>query len=201
MPDVSEKKCTKCGSTTNGFYKNRAVKSGLESECKVCRGKVINKWQEANQERRKLKTYQWIKNNLERNRAIQRKSSTKRRSAVKGKLVDNFRRGINNSLTDKLTKRSAKGGRRWQSLVGYTLEQLMRHIESQFLPGMTWENYGKWHIDHRIPISAFNFEKPEDIDFKRCWELRNLRPLWAIDNIKKWAKLSKPFQPSLRLAM
>jgi hypothetical protein len=64
---------------------------------------------------------------------------------------------------------------------------------------MSWENYGKWHIDHRIPIDAFNFTCPEDIDFTQCWALRNLRPLWAVDNIKKSNKLEKPFQPSLLL--
>jgi len=62
---------------------------------------------------------------------------------------------------------------------------------------MTWDNYGKWHIDHVIPTSVFNFEKPEDDDFKRCWSLQNLQPLWALDNIKKGNKLEKPFQPKL----
>jgi len=45
--------------------------------------------------------------------------------------------------------------------------------------------------------SVFNFSKPEDMDFKRCWALSNLQPLWAADNFSKHAKLKKPFQPSM----
>jgi hypothetical protein len=76
-----------------------------------------------------------------------------------------------------------------------------RHLEKQFLPGMSWENMGEWHIDHKIPIAAFNFEKPEDIDFKRCWALKNLQPLWKSENCIKGAKIDKPFQPSLNLSL
>ena len=90
-------------------------------------------------------------------------------------------------------------GSRWESVVGYTIDQLKESIEKQFLPGMDWNNYGKhgWHVDHKTPIAVFNFEKPEDTDFKRCWSLKNLQPLWAIDNLKKHAKIERPFQPSL----
>jgi hypothetical protein len=51
------------------------------------------------------------------------------------------------------------------------------------------------------PITAFNFNTPEDIDFKRCWALSNLQPLWARDNLSKQNKLIKPFQPSLLLRL
>ena len=63
---------------------------------------------------------------------------------------------------------------------------------------MTWDNYGKvWHIDHKIPLAVFNYTRPEDIDFKLCWSLKNIAPLGAIENMKKGAKIEKPFQPSL----
>ncbi len=78
-----------------------------------------------------------------------------------------------------------KAGRPWELLVGYTLKDLMNHLEKLFKKGMTWANYGQWHVDHKIPISAFNFNVPEDIDFKRCWALENLQPLWAKDNVSK----------------
>lgn len=95
---------------------------------------------------------------------------------------------------------TAKAGRKWESLVGYTVADLMVHLEKQFQEGMSWENYGPvWHVDHYIPKSAFNYSQPEHIDFKRCWALPNLRPLWAADNIKKHAKVPHPFQPSLAL--
>jgi len=92
-----------------------------------------------------------------------------------------------------------KRGRNVFKLLGYPVEELQRHMESLFDNSMTWENYGRWHIDHKVPISAFNFTTPEDIDFKRCWALSNLQPLWRLDNIKKGDTLSIPFQPSLAL--
>jgi hypothetical protein len=67
------------------------------------------------------------------------------------------------------------------SALGYDGDELRRHVESQFLPGMSWANYGEWHIDHIKPRSTFRL--PNEI-FK-CFALSNLRPLWAIDNISQ----------------
>ena len=79
----------------------------------------------------------------------------------------------------------------WENLVGYTFQDLMKHLESRFEPGMTWENYGRngWHIDHVIPKSFFTITSVEDEHFKRCWSLNNLQPLWEADNIRKGAKI------------
>lgn len=82
-----------------------------------------------------------------------------------------------------------KQGRSWESLVDYTLAELVAHLERQFTKGMSWDNYGlgngKWHIDHIIPVTAFSFESETDPDFKACWGLPNLRPMWGSDNIRK----------------
>jgi hypothetical protein len=83
----------------------------------------------------------------------------------------------------------------WERHLGYTWAQLKRHLEKRFKPGMTWENYGQWHIDHIRPIAAFEFEDYADRGFKRCWSLQNLRPLWAVDN---WVKNAQRRVPSLR---
>ena len=50
---------------------------------------------------------------------------------------------------------------------------------------MNWDNYGQWYIDHIIPKAAFNITSPYCDDFKKCWALDNLQPLWAENNIKK----------------
>ena len=65
----------------------------------------------------------------------------------------------------------------------------------------TWKDYleGRLQIDHKIPISVFNFSEPEHTDFKRCWTLKNLRLLPARENLMKNAKLTRPFQPALKL--
>jgi hypothetical protein len=81
----------------------------------------------------------------------------------------------------------SKNGRRWEKLVGYTADDLMARLESLFADGMIWDNYGEWHIDHIKPISSFNFESKHDPEFRECWGLQNLQPLWAKENISKGA--------------
>ena len=70
-------------------------------------------------------------------------------------------------------------------LLGYTIEELMIHLENKFINGMTWDNYGEWHVDHIVPMSSFDFESTECENFKKCWSLENLQPLWAEDNLSK----------------
>ena len=54
---------------------------------------------------------------------------------------------------------------------------------------MNWNNYGKWHIDHVRPDRSFNYKSVKDKEFQECWALKNLQPLWAIDNLKKGGKI------------
>lgn len=117
----------------------------------------------------------------------------RRRTNPQYKLNANMSGGIRQSL------KSGKNGRHWEVFVNYTIKDLMKHIEKQFKEGMNWDNQGDWHLDHKIPIVAFNFNSPEHIDFKRCWALDNLQPLWAKENIQKKDKIKKPFQPSLQI--
>lgn len=100
----------------------------------------------------------------------------------------------------KLLK-NKKSGTHWEKFLDYDKDTLKNHLEKQFKPGMTWDNYGEWHIDHKIPVRAFNFSSPTDIDFKRCWSLSNLQPLWARENFSKGGKIDTQFQPCLRLAV
>lgn len=65
--------------------------------------------------------------------------------------------------------------------------------------GYTWADFmaGRLHIDHKVPLAAFNFTTSEDLDFKRAWALSNLQLLPEADNIAKSDSLDGPFQPSL----
>lgn len=87
-----------------------------------------------------------------------------------------------------LSLRGNKNGRGWESLVGYTLDDLIRHLERQFLPGMSWSNRSLWHIDHIVPLSSLKFTSTDDPEFKFAWGLPNLQPIWAKDNWQKHAK-------------
>ncbi len=189
------KTCTKCGipKELSEFTKEKLCKGGIRPDCNKCRAKIRNLWVDATREERRAYAKKWLKNNPDKKGEYYRKSNARIGNTVKGKLVYCMKGGIRRSL-----RNSSKEGRMWESLVGYTWGDLKRHIEKQFILGMSWENYGPvWHIDHKIPISAFNFSSPEDIDFKRCWSLKNLQPLWANDNVRKQDKLISPFQPSL----
>lgn len=97
---------------------------------------------------------------------------------IQKRLHINMRRSI-------LSYIKRKNRKSWIKLLGYTVEDLMNHLEKQFSVDMNWANYGKWHIDHIKPVSAFDFNNYSDVDFHRCWALSNLQPLWAKDNISK----------------
>jgi len=70
-------------------------------------------------------------------------------------------------------------------LIGCTSAKLAAHIEKQFKPGMTWDNYGKhgWSIDHRKPCAKFDLSKPEEQ--AKCFHYTNLQPMWARENSSK----------------
>jgi hypothetical protein len=73
-------------------------------------------------------------------------------------------------------------------LLGCTIDFFKNHLESKFVEGMSWQNYGKgWHIDHIIPCVSFDLSKPEEQ--RKCFHFSNLQPLWAVDNIRKGTKI------------
>jgi Uri superfamily endonuclease len=90
--------------------------------------------------------------------------------------------GVKDSLRD------GKNGRSWEALVGYTVRELMQHLERQFVKTMSWSNRHKWHIDHIQPLASFTFTSAEDPEFQAAWALTNLRPLWKPANLSKSGK-------------
>ena len=150
-------------------------------------------WGLKNKERMCFLTKRWKENNPEKHKIIQKKAYTKIRSTLKGKINHRMSASVRQSLI------KGKNGYRWESLVGYTAKDLEKHLESLFTKEMSWKLFmdGGIHIDHKIPISVFNFNSYNDIDFKRCWALSNLQPLLAKDNLIKHDKIYKDFQPSL----
>jgi hypothetical protein len=65
----------------------------------------------------------------------------------------------------------------------------MYHLEKQFSNGMSWDNYGEWHVDHIKPMSSFDMIEEGDKEFLECWSLKNLRPLWGEENLSKGSKI------------
>jgi len=69
------------------------------------------------------------------------------------------------------------------SLVGCPVGFLRSYIEGKFKKGMTWENYGEWHVDHIRPCASFDLNDKEQV--LQCFNWRNLQPMWASENISK----------------
>ena len=202
------KKCSKCNieKSTSDFYINKNYLDGFKSECKSCvsiagakyykahinqrklylklhpeqRRRTEAKYRKTHVEQRNLVIRQWQKNNKERVRIINLKASKKRYTTLKGNLNIRMSTAIYTAL------KSNKAGRHWEDIVGYTINDMQKDFESKFYNNMTWESFRlKRAIDihHIKPKSNFHFKTAEDLEFKECWALSNLQPLWKKDHI------------------
>jgi hypothetical protein len=162
------KECSKCKETKSldNFAKCSKSKSGLQSQCKKCKSLWI-----------KENNWSWKQANPEAHNKWAKEKSLK--NYHKNKVRHNVSRMIRAALVGY-----AKSKPTFESLE-YTLQDLKEHLESKFQEGMTWDNYGEWHIDHIIPQSKLKYTSTEDENFKKCWSLDNLQPLWAKDNLRK----------------
>lgn len=173
---MEHKTCSKCNEylELKHFYKHSKGKFGVESKCKSCC--VL-----------KSKTYYRrnilaIKQYQQDNKALiasRRKSwnLNKLHTDIQFKLKNNLRRRLRNALKGDYKKGSAV------ELLGCSVVEFKQYLESKFQVGMSWENYGKWHIDHIIPLSSVDLTDFECL--RRVCHYSNLQPLWAIDNIRK----------------
>ena len=124
-----------------------------------------------------------LKRNPEKYAIRQKKHYEKFKKTPKAKLNCVMSYGTRRAL------KYGKAGKSWKKFVTYTVDDLVKHIERQFVKGMTWDNYGtKWEVDHILPISGFNFSSPDDESFKLCFALSNMRPLCKKENNRKRAK-------------
>jgi hypothetical protein len=197
------------------FSKDKSNKDGLRYQCKKCckdnkkqyrdhnYEKVTNKkkcWCKDNPEKIAIMNKRYYENNRDKilvqkqqygqsiaGRLVQKRTRIKKLLTPTGKLNHKMSTTIGRSLKQK---NGSKNGYHWEILVGYKVSKLKSHLEKQFTKGMNWGNYGKWHIDHKKPIVYFNYDSPEHPEFKKCWGLRNLQPLWAKENDSKGAKLN-----------
>jgi len=135
----------------------------------------------------------WRRENPLEWKELRKKAFQKKYATPRGKLDHTMSGYLWHGL------KCGKNWKSWTELVGYSLHELFDHLNTTIPEGYNWNEYlsGKLHIDHIIPRSAFNFKNHLDIDFKKCWELKNLRLLPAKENMSKGAKLDKQFQPSL----
>ena len=119
-------------------------------------------------------------------KAVNRRGSKRRMEKYKSnpqfRLSENLR-----ARTILALKGEIKSGKTIE-LLGCSWLELRAHIEKQFGTGMTWENYGAWHVDHIRPCASFDLSK--ESEQRMCFHFTNLQPLWAQDNLSKGKKMS-----------
>jgi len=202
------KLCTKCKivKESNSFTKCSRNKSGLKSHCKEC----INAY---NRENRKEYDREYRLNNKEKkSEAVKKCHSNKKEyylnyakeyykknkkeiQKTKNKYIKN-RLLVDNLFVTSTKIRSCirgvfkKVGFRKKcktiDILGCSFDEFKSYIEKQFLEGMSWDNHGDWHLDHKIPISWTETEE-------QIYELNhytNFQPLWSFDNLSKGNRYS-----------
>lgn len=118
-----------------------------------------------------------------------------RRAKYKEKINKNQKKRYHNDINFKISSilrtrfskiLNNKKLNKQNSILKYlncSLDEFKIHIEKLFLPKMSWNNYGKWHLDHIIPTTAFDFSDIENLYI--CFNYLNFQPLWSKDNISK----------------
>ena len=168
--------------------KNVIVMSDTEKYKKQYRKYIVyqEEYRKKNREKINQKIREWYYKNKDRVRANQR--IYEREGAYRNSLHFKIKDGMRKRILEVLKRDGGKKTQRTMKLVGCTVEELKQHIEKQFKPGMSWEQRHLFHIDHIIPCASFDLTKLSQQ--KKCFHYTNLQPLWAIDNIKKGAKLN-----------
>jgi hypothetical protein len=144
------------------------------------------KWSKQNREHLNEYHKEWREKNIERHRENKRNyERTRKHNDPLYKLISNFRTAIYQVLKENNVDKNGH----YFEILKYSPEELISHLEKQFKDGMTWDNYGEWHVDHSIPLSSFNIKEIGDSEFMKCWSLSNLQPMWGEENIKKSNKI------------
>lgn len=187
--------CNKCKSVKyiNDFGKDKTNAYGFEPVCKECRKNAATKRRLENPERVKEIRRRSRNQHAEYSRAKKKEWDENNRDHINEYKRSKYANDLEyktqilcRSLVRRLFKTTGvKKCEKTEVVLGYSHKDLKDHIESQFKDGMTWNNYGEWHIDHIVPISSAK-TLAEGIELS---QLSNLQPLWAEENLSKGSKL------------
>lgn len=200
MENVTEKRCSGCKETKSvlEFNKCTTTITGYQSYCRVCTNinrrknyikkpartiEEIEACKQARKERKRIARKSYKKTiKTEESKIKSRLWAKKWIQDPKNRISTTCRQRIRNGLKGICKSKAS------MELLGCDFEFLKDYLESKFLPGMTWENYGLygWHIDHITPVASFDLLDPEQQ--KKCFHYSNLQPLWAKDNLVKGSK-------------
>lgn len=202
---MQSKVCTKCKveKSLDSFWDRKDGKFGKRADCIECQKSYHKKYHSENREARVSQSREYYKNNREKviadNIAHRQKPEVKaarrKRDRHLYKTDINFRLGQRLRIRINAALKAQDGEKHTKCLdnLGCTMEQFKTYLESHFQEGMSWDNYGNpngdhsncWHIDHTIPCSKFDLKDPSQVS--KCFHYSNLKPMWAKDNLRKWA--------------
>lgn len=193
--EVLERKtkvCNKCGIEKNKeecFYRREGVWDGYRNDCIECHLKQKKIYSKNNSQHKRdyMKQYRLDKPEVFKNWKIEnpgkfkesRKNSHKKR--MKNDPLYRLKNGISRLILQSISKKGYLKKSKTNEILGIDYNGFMKHIESQFLDGMTWDNRGEWHLDHIIPVSLGETEE----EIIRLNHYTNLQPLWGKDNLHK----------------
>ena len=211
------KACTKCKEVKSltEFPKSSRSKSGYNAQCKCCLNSTAKAWRLANPDLRKAQADRGYHKNIEKSRELKReyykkhkveKSSydveyrKRNKEHIKQlkkdwglkmkddpifKIKRNLRRRVHHALMGRNKSDNTF------NLIGCSPEEFKSYIESIWLEGMSWDNYGTsgWHIDHIKECHTFDLSDPEQQ--RECFHYSNQRPLWAKDNLSRPKQLRR----------
>ena len=175
LKDYNMKKCCKCKETKplTEFHKMKRAKDGLQFKCKSCRRtEEVKRYKEKKEYFKKYRA-----ENIERQRTRERE---RRKTNKLYRLRQNTKSRIHQALKKKYTKKLST-----IEYLGCDIKFYKEHLQKQFKEGMTWENYGDWHIDHITPINSASTEE----ELIKLFHYTNTQPLWAEENLKKSDKI------------
>ena len=185
---IEEKYCGKCDTwkPLEAYGKHKGKWDKLYTCCKPCANKIANR-----SRRERMQT----KEGREHLRAQGRKYGKKRQMNGKRNAYRNKRykedaafrtkKNMSDRIRTCFSKHGVKKNAKTSEIMGCTPEFLNAHLEKYFQESMSWENRGKWHIDHVVPCIAFGGTLEEQ---KILHWYDNLRPMWATQNIIKSGK-------------
>ena len=154
----------------------KASADRLDYDCKTCKRETDTIWRKANVEKKSASNKAYREANKEKLKAyFTEHARTKRRSDSTVRLKHNLRRRLNKAIRGIAKSKSTL------EMLGAPIEHVRSHLESKFQPGMTWENYGQWHVDHVVPLALAKTSQ----EMEALFHYTNLQPLWALDNIRK----------------
>jgi hypothetical protein len=137
-------------------------------------------WHINNKERRKkLDHERYLKNKDKHIKAMSARHKQRYKEDEMYRIKWKFREALRSAFRRIKANKPAKT----ETLLGCSWEEARLNIESKFLPGMSWENHGKWHLDHIRPVSNFGLDELDKMN-----HINNLQPLWAADNLHKSSK-------------